>query len=425
MLAFSVMSYFNRTILSIASPRIIREFSLSETEMGSIYSAFLLSYGLLMIPGGYLADRFGPRLVLSWMGLGSALFTGLTALGGHPGLGTYLGIVPSFLLIRLGMGTFTAPLYPSCGRVNANWFPFEQRARVWGVVAAGAGVGGAVSPFLFAWMMGQYGWRASFWLAAAATALLALLWWWYVRDHPSQQVAVKLNYIADIGPRSHGDLDRSAGRHWRQLLTNRSLMLLTAGYSAVGYYEYIFFFWIYYYFAKIRQVGDQQSALFTTILFLTWMLMTPLGGWVSDRMVARYGKRTGRRLVPIVCLTVSAALLCIGVNLNGVWSVALLLSLALGFASASDGPFWATAIDLGGKGVGAAGGIMNTGANLGGFIAPTLTPWIASFAGWSAALYFASLVVLVGVACWFLIDPDEATATASEFATQTSQLDKP
>jgi ACS family glucarate transporter-like MFS transporter len=68
---------------------------------------------------------------------------------------------------------------------------------------------------------------------------------------------------------------------------------------------------------------------------------------------------------------------------------------------------------------------MNTGANLGGFIAPTLTPWIASFAGWSAALYFASLVVLVGVACWFLIDPDEATATCSEFATQTSQLDKP
>jgi len=115
--------------------------------------------------------------------------------------------------------------------------------------------------------------------------------------------------------------------------------------------------------------------------------MTPIGGWVCDQLVARFGKKSGRRLVPVVCLSASAGLLCIGVNLTGTWSVALFLSLALGFASAS-GPFWATAIDLGGKEVGAAGGIMNTGANLGGFIAPTLTPLIASVAGWSWALVF-------------------------------------
>lgn len=199
-------------------------------------------------------------------------------------------------------------------------------------------------------------------------------------------------------------------------------MLLTLGYSAVGYFEYIFFFWIYYYFSKIRQVGDQQSAMFTTILFLTWMLMTPLGGWLSDRMVARYGKKVGRRLVPILSLSVSAALLCVGVNLSGTWSVAILLSFALGFAAASDGPFWATAIDVGGKEVGTAGGIMNTGANLGGFIAPTLTPLIASVAGWSWALYFASLVVLVGVACWFFIDPTQSSRTADLSCAEESPL---
>ena len=89
MLAFSVMSYFNRTIMSISGPEIIKEFSLSETQMGSIYSAFILSYALLMIPGGQLADRLGPRIVITFMGLGSALFTGLTAVAGHPGLGTW------------------------------------------------------------------------------------------------------------------------------------------------------------------------------------------------------------------------------------------------------------------------------------------------------------------------------------------------
>ncbi len=50
MVAFSVMSYFDRTIMSIAGPGIIKEFSLSETQMGSVYSAFILSYAILVIP---------------------------------------------------------------------------------------------------------------------------------------------------------------------------------------------------------------------------------------------------------------------------------------------------------------------------------------------------------------------------------------
>ena len=159
MIAFSVMSYFNRTIMSISGPEIIKEFSLSETQMGSIYSAFILSYALLMVPGGHLADRFGPRIVLAFMGLGSALFTGLTAVAGRPGLGTWIGVVPSFLLVRLAMGAATSPLYPTCARMNANWFPVSHRARVWGLIAGGVGIGGAVSPLLFSAMITRFGWR--------------------------------------------------------------------------------------------------------------------------------------------------------------------------------------------------------------------------------------------------------------------------
>ena len=90
MVAFSVMSYFDRTIMSIAGPVIMHDLSLSATSMGAVYTAFLMSYAVMNLPGGHLADRFGPRLVLTVMGLGAALFTGLTALGGKPGLGTYL-----------------------------------------------------------------------------------------------------------------------------------------------------------------------------------------------------------------------------------------------------------------------------------------------------------------------------------------------
>ena len=65
---FSVMSYSDRIAMSIAGPSIMKEFSISETEMGSVYTAFSISYAFLMIPGGHLVDRFGPHTILTIMG---------------------------------------------------------------------------------------------------------------------------------------------------------------------------------------------------------------------------------------------------------------------------------------------------------------------------------------------------------------------
>jgi dipeptide/tripeptide permease len=69
------------------------------------------------------------------------------------------------------------------------------------------------------------------------------------------------------------------------------------------------------------------------------------------------------------------------------------------------GTFWSLAIDVGGPRVGATCGILNFGGNLGGFVAPILTPYIASRAGWSWGLYTGSLIVMTGVFACYLIDP--------------------
>src|ERR1700692_178034 len=120
MSGFSMISYFDRTIMSIAGPRMIIDFGISPTAMGSVYSAFILGYALLMIPCGHWTDRLGPRRMLAWMGFGSAVFTGLTVIGGRPGLGALIGIVPALFAIRFGLGVVTAPLYPACARMSAH-----------------------------------------------------------------------------------------------------------------------------------------------------------------------------------------------------------------------------------------------------------------------------------------------------------------
>jgi MFS family permease len=386
MFALSVMSYFDRTIMSIAGPRILAEYNFTETQLGMVYSAFLCSYAFLMIPAGYLADRIGPRLALTIMALGSGLFTALTALGGQPWLSLLIGVVPGFILMRLAVGLFTAPLYPACARLNANWYTPETRSRVQGIVASGAGLGGAISPILFSWLMTTYGWRASFIAAGAATILLGVIWHYTALDAPVKS-------------------QNSEPVPWRQLLTNRNLNLLTLGFMAVDYFEYIFFFWSYYYFGQIRKLSPDQTAIYTTIMMLAWLVMTPIGGWLSDRLVHQYGIKKGLRTVAIGGLGLSAILLFAGAHTESPGLAVTFMSLALGFASCADVTFWAATINVAGKHSGTAAGIMNSGGNLGGFIAPILTPWIAERAGWAGGLYFGSAIALIGLAVWFFIDP--------------------
>lgn len=65
MLVISAVSYLDRVNISIAGPFIEREFHLDHIRLGWVFSAWVLGYALFQAPSGRLADRFGPRKVLT------------------------------------------------------------------------------------------------------------------------------------------------------------------------------------------------------------------------------------------------------------------------------------------------------------------------------------------------------------------------
>ena len=131
--------------------------------------------------------------------------------------------------------------------------------------------------------------------------------------------------------------------------------------------------------------------------------MMPLGGFVSDRITRTHGPQFGRRVVPMVALTLSAACTYLGTISSGTGSVVLFLSLAFGFAACCEGPFWAFLTDAAGENVGAASSILNTGAQIGGFFSPIATPYIAARAGWSWGLYVGALFAMLGVVALYFV----------------------
>src|SRR6185312_4749875 len=187
-------------------PGMIRDFGISPTAMGSIYSAFILGYGLLMIPGGLFTDKLGSRRTLTLMGFCSALVTGLTVVG--PGLGALIGIVPALFAIRFGLGVVTAPLYPACTQVIARLTPVALHGRVQGIIIAGSSFGAAISPLLFTWIVASFEWWAPFLIAALATAALAAAWYGSAPDYPVT-------------------LETHVAHLWKGVFRNRNLLLIT------------------------------------------------------------------------------------------------------------------------------------------------------------------------------------------------------
>ncbi|MFN9266864.1 MAG: MFS transporter, partial [Acidobacteriota bacterium] len=74
------LTFIDRFNMNVAAKYIQQEYSLSDLEIGSLLSAFVLGYALFQAPGGWLGDRFGARRVLTGAILWWSLFTALTAL---------------------------------------------------------------------------------------------------------------------------------------------------------------------------------------------------------------------------------------------------------------------------------------------------------------------------------------------------------
>jgi sugar phosphate permease len=405
LLAYSFMSWFNRVTLQLAyDDQIQDQYDISATQIGFITTTFFWAYTLCMTPGGWLVDRFGGRIALIIMGFGSALFCALTG-----GVGFYvestMQLFWAFIFVRAGMGVFTAPIYPGSCRIVSRWIPFNQRA--------------FINYHLFGKIIDDYGWERAFLISGSVTAIVAALWLWYGRDFPRQHWRInqaELDAIQKGESEEHGALDSPpsseavlgadvVGRPLAQLLRNRSLIFLTLSYGALNYFAYLFFFWTHRYFHEELHLDKNLSRTYATIVQAATVFGMIGGGWLSDFLQRHWSYRWGRTLVPVGGMFGGAVFLGLGLMAEEPGWVVVWFSLALAFAEGTEGPYWSTAIDLGGRYGATSAGIFNTGGNFGGALAPYLTALVGESIGWGYGVGLGSLVCLCGMVCWLWIDP--------------------
>lgn len=404
--AICFLAHFNRVSIAVAADsHLMKQFEISPTNMGAVYTAFLAAYTLMMIPGGYLIDWRGPRFALAVVCLGSA---GLVALTGAVGWLAISGGAAWFALlgIRATMGALSAPLHPAAARGVSLGIPVMRRSGANGIVTGAALLGVAATYVVFGWLIDQIGWPSAFIAAAATTFGLGVLWLASTRNNLAQQgtAAEGSTKVRTVSRSvSQGAVGQSPlawlGRH-------KNLILLTLSYAAVGYFQYLFFYWIHYYFETVLNLGSDASRVYATYPALAMAVAMPLGGWLSDLLQGRYGRHVSRAYLAMASMSTSAALLVLGTMVTETFWIVTLLSLALGILGLAEGPFWVTAVEVGGRAGGRSAGIFNTGGNAGGIVSPWITPWISDTLGlgWQAGIGLGAAVGLAGGALWYWID---------------------
>lgn len=373
LMAICFISHLNRISMSVAGDeRIMRQYGIAPERMGMVYSAFLLVYTIFMIPGGFFIDRFGPRTALAVVGFGSAAFCMLT---GVVGWLQASAVWLTLMVVRGIMGLLTTPLHPASATAVGLWVPEPNRRLVNGLVTGAALLGITCTYTVFAFLINRVDWPLAFLITGSLTAIIGVIW-------------------LSVAPRADSATGGSGFAGWQLLLFNKRVILLTLSYAAVGYFQYLFFYWMHYYFDEILHFGKVASRYYAGIPTLTMALSMPLGGLLADKVRAK------RALVPLVGMGLSGVLLIISLFARAEFWVLLWLSLALGAMGLAEGAFWSSAVEAGGKFGGTAAAIVNTGGNGGGMLAPLITPIVSKMFGWPVGIAVGGAVALAGAFCW-------------------------
>jgi MFS family permease len=388
------ITYVDRVNVSTAAIQFSKEFSLSNTQVGFVFSAFAYPYLLFQIIGGWVGDRFGPRRTLT---ICSFLWAGATVLTGLAG-----GLV-SLVVARVLLGLGEGATFPTATRAMSNWTPAGSRGFAQGITHAFARIGNTVTPPLVTWLMLAISWRASFFILGAVSFLWALAWVWYFRDNPRDHASITAEELSKLP--AYVGVKESPKVPWGPLA--KRMAPVTVVYFCYGWTLWLFLSWIPQYFLHNYQMKITSSALFAFGVFFAGVLGDWLGGQTTDWLLRRTGSLTkARSLMVVVCNLAALGSLLPILFVHDVTLAAICLSGGFFFAEMTIGPMWSIPMDIAPKYSGTASGIMNSGSALAAIISPVVGGWIIDRTGnWDLPFIGSIALMLVGALLAFTMKP--------------------
>ncbi|WP_297844051.1 MFS transporter [Pseudomonas sp.] len=389
--SLAMINYMDRIALSIAAKPIAEEFHLTSVGMGYLFSSFIWSYALFLIPVGLLIDRYGVKRV---GGLGIFIWSLATALTGAAS--SFAGL----LAARLVMGAGESVSNPVSAKVIREWIPSAERGTITAISNSGSYAGPAICSVVLASLVTLFGWRTSF-VIAGGIGFVWLVVWFIFYDKPEKvswlPIAEREHIVQNrTTESSHGDTPLAYGL--KRLLKTPTLWGIALTQGCNVYTQYLFLTWLPSYLQEVRHLTIAKSGLFTAIPYAVAVVLCIVIGKMSDQYLKNgSGTSTGKRRNVIALTMLAASCILLIPFTEDVTALVVIFSLTLaGIASTTSLNFSLLNDLLPSSGdVGRAMAFVVVGGNVFGMLAPVVTGYVIDATGsynWAFGIAGALLV---------------------------------
>lgn len=388
----TLINFIDRSAISFVIGPLKQEFGFTDTQFGLILSAFGIGYIVMTILGGWLVDRWGPRLVWPIAAVAWSICVAL------------LGIASGFwgfILLRILLGVAEGPHFPAITRSISNWLSPSERATALGLGLVAIPLSAVVGAPITSYLVADFGWRAMFFIISSIGVVWAFVWYFCFTDRPenSRFVSAEENKRIAI-PSLMSSEKKKASIDWRFILTHPALIANNIAYFAFGYMLFFATLWLPGYFLSQHNLNLKSVGWYLTIPWLVGAIFLKLGGILSDYLYKKTGSgRLSRAHLIWVSQLLAAVFFVLLSYTTTLGPSILFLSLALGFGMMPQPAFFSVNIDVAKDRAGTAQGLTSSCLSLGGIIGPILTGWLIDLTG----NYRGAFLLLAGITAFAVI----------------------
>ena len=388
----NLICYMDRINISVTAPVIMEELGWDEAALGIILSSFFLGYTLLQIPGGWLADRYGGKKILSFGVIWWSLFTMITPLAR-----TVTGMAVFRTLMGLGEGVN----FPSIQSLTSRWIPTGERSRVMGFTLSGISVGNILAFPLATWIMTVLGWRYVFYIFGLLGFIWCVFWLYHAANRPEEHKTIEPKELAYIKA-NRPVIPQVLKTPWKAILSKVQVWALIINHFCVSWGFFMFLTWLPTYLVKAHGFSIKEMGLYSMLPYLAMVIGSNGAGWMADYCIRLTGNITLiRKVFHSISLFSASIFLIFLAQADTKMSVIIFVTLALGVLSMTGSSTGPNAMDIGPRYAGIIMGMQTTAGNIAGVIVPVIVGCIVSLTNrWDLIFYIASGVLIFGAVVW-------------------------
>src|ERR1700723_847968 len=298
-----MITYMDRSNISIAAPAIAKEFGFNKTEIALVFSAFAWAYAAGQVPGGWLADYFGPKRGLLAIVPFWSLMTAATA---------WASGATSLFVVRFAFGLGEAGAFPTASRAMQLWFPKSERGFVQGMTHCFSRLAIAITPLVAVVIMNAWGWGWVFYIFALLGIAWSVVFFYFYRNRPEDEARVNAAELAHIRDAPIGEISPVATQlrsdvPWRAIFTSPNMWFIAAAYGCFFYGAYFYVSWFPTYLLEFRHLSLNSVGYLASLPLISAMVGDLTGGLLTDHILRKTSNlRLARRVVAAPGLLLAA-----------------------------------------------------------------------------------------------------------------------